>query len=148
MKKKLSLYIACTILTVFLIKPLYAENEQQEGYGFVRDAIKAVVSMQVTSADLGVYHMDNIHLVVLEEMRQSPLLQDIGYPRLAPDQAMVFIPYFSRNKPTELRFIMLYCRGKQLSVWIYNLSEEAFNEFTEKRYKFRFHYIQEEDTAE
>lgn len=148
-KNKLSLYIVCALLTVLLIKPLYAENKRHEDYNsFTRDVIKATISMQVTSADLGIYSMNNIHLVVLEEMRQNPLIQDVGYPRLAPDHAMVFIPYFLKNRPTELRFIMLYCKNKQLSVWIYNLSKEAFNKFTEKRYKTRFHYIPDEDSAE
>lgn len=110
--------------------------------------INSVLEAQITeaapvaSADLQVFSIYDAFILALEIMQEYPEIEEVEYPIMAPDQSMIFIPYFPKAQPENLRIISLHRRQQPRSISIYNADEASFNEFTSERYKMHFHYVQ------
>lgn len=102
---------------------------------------KIVFSTASSSADLGTGSMYHAQMHTLDIMNQNSALLSVGNSILAPDQTMIFTPFFTKEKPEELRILVLYRSQPELNIWIINTDEQSFNDFTQKRYKTRFHHV-------
>lgn len=149
------------ILAIFAIistaQPLHALTRQYISPAYDDAASKLinyVLEAQITeaapvaSADLQVHSIYDAFILALEIMQESPEIEEVEYPMMAPDQSMIFIPYFPKAQPENLHIISLHRRQQPRGIAIYKADKASFNEFTFERYKMHFHYVQTSHNAQ
>lgn len=131
-------------------QPLYAVTRQYDSKAhddatskLINKVLEAQITeaMPVVSADLQVHSIYDAFILALEIMQEYPLIEDVEYPMMAPDQSIIIIPYFPKEQPDNLRFVSLYRHRQPRGIAIYNSDGASFNEFTNERYKMHFHDV-------
>lgn len=156
-RKSCRLLILAIFAVISTAQPLHALTRQYISPAHddaTSKIINCVLEAQITeaapvaSADLQVYSIYDAFILALEIMQECPEIEEVEHPMMAPDQSMIFIPYFPKGQPENLRIISLYRRKQPRNIVIYNTDEASFNEFTYKRYKMHFHYVQTSKNAQ
>lgn len=151
LRKIYCLFILATLAVSSTATPLYAltyRYSDEANYGTTSKLIRGVLSTQITEAtptayaELRGYTIYNAFIIALQIMQESPIVAEVEYPVVAPDQSLFFIPYFPKAKPDELHFIALHRLPNTKNIAFCNFDEQGFNEFTSERYLTQFHYVE------
>lgn len=149
-RKIYCLFILAMLAVSLTAMPSYAltfRYSDEASYDTANKLIHGVLSAQITEAtqaaraELRGYNIYKAFIVVLQIMQESPIVADVEYPVVAPDQSLFFIPYFPEAKPNELHFIVLHRLKVPGSIALRSFDEQGFSEFTSERYQTRFHYV-------
>lgn len=130
--------------------PLHAltfRYSNEAHYEATSKSIRSILNAQITettpvvSTELVGYTVYNAFIVALQIMQESPIVAEVEYPVMAPDQSLFFIPYFPEAEPNELHFIVIRKLQNPKTVAFYHFDEQGFNEFTSEHYQTRFYYV-------
>lgn len=147
MKKKFCVFLALLLLTV-APTPLparagaYTAGDYEQSQEVIRKIVHQKDSFAEVDAPLYI-----AHIIALDAINECDLIESIHQPRLSPDQSMVFIGYFLRDEPDQLRVFYLRRPSPEAKTQIKNDSIENFNEFTYKHYRTKFYYVEPIDST-
>lgn len=137
--------------------PLHAltfRYSNEAHYEATSKSIRNILNAKITettpavSTELTGYTAFNAFIVALQIMQESPIVAEVEYPMIAPDQSLFFIPYFPKAEPNKLHFIVLRRLPNPKIVAFYNFDEQGFNEFTSEHYQTRFYYVKTPKTPD
>lgn len=143
-------FILVTLAMSSVTTPLHASAfrySDEAPYETASKSIHSILSAPISettpavSTELVGYTIYNAFIVALQIMQESPIVAEVEYPVVAPDQSLFFIPYFPKAEPNTPHFIVLHRLPNPKIVAFYNFDGQGFNKFTSEHYKTRFYYV-------
>lgn len=147
MKKIFCVFLALSLLTAapsFL--SARANTYTADDYEQAQEVVRKIIHKKDSSAEVDI-PLYIAHIIAMEAINECDLIETINQPRLSPDQSMVFIGYFLKDEPGQMRVLYLRRPTPESKTQIKNDNIDNFNEFTYKQYRTRFYYVEPIDSA-